>query len=73
MGNEELLNQYTKVRECEYKDRRYLARDNGAICRLTKEGGRLGRRTSNSMGDQLYSGRRYIGQKRCMIERNSKS
>lgn len=36
MENEELLNQYTEVRECEYKDRRYLARDNGAICRLPK-------------------------------------
>lgn len=40
MENEELLNQYTEVRECEYKDRCYLARDNGAICRLPKEGGR---------------------------------
>lgn len=40
MENEELLNQYTEVRECEYKDRRYRARDNGAICRLPKEGGR---------------------------------
>lgn len=39
MENEEILNQYTEVRECEYKDRRYLARDNGAICRLPKEGG----------------------------------
>lgn len=39
MENEELLNQYTEVRECEYKGRRYLARDNGAICRLPKEGG----------------------------------
>lgn len=40
MENEELLNQYTEVRECEYKDRRYQARDNGAICRLPKEGSR---------------------------------
>lgn len=40
MENEEILNQYTEVRECEYKDRRYRARDNGAICRLPKEGGR---------------------------------
>lgn len=36
----DLLNQYTEVRECEYKDRRYRARDNWAICRLPKEGGR---------------------------------
>ena len=39
MDNEDLLNQYNEVRECEYKGRRYLARDNGAICRLPKEGG----------------------------------
>jgi len=38
MENEELINHYNEVRECEYKDRRYLARDNGAICRLPKEG-----------------------------------
>ena len=41
MENEELLNQYTEVRECEYKARRYCVRDNGAICRLPKEGSRL--------------------------------
>ncbi len=40
METEDLLNQYSKPRECEYKGRRYLARDNGAICRLPKEGGR---------------------------------
>ena len=40
MESEELLNQYTEIRECEYKDRRYLVRDNGAICRIPKEGGR---------------------------------
>lgn len=38
MENEELLNQFSEVRECEYKGRRYLVRDNGAICRLPKEG-----------------------------------
>lgn len=34
MENETLLNQYKEVRECEYKERRYLVRDNGVICRL---------------------------------------
>lgn len=34
MENETLLNQYKEVCECEYKERRYLVRDNGAICRL---------------------------------------
>ena len=38
METEELLNNYKEVRECEYKGRHYLARDNGAICRLPKKG-----------------------------------
>lgn len=32
------INDFTDERVCEYKGRRYLARDNGAICRLPKEG-----------------------------------
>ena len=36
---ENLLNIYDEELECEYKGRRYLVRDNGAICRLPKESG----------------------------------
>ena len=38
--NDTLLNYYDETRECEYKGRTYLVRDNGAVCRLPKEGGR---------------------------------
>ncbi len=34
------INNFTEERACDYKGRRYLVRDNGAICRLPKEGGR---------------------------------
>ncbi len=40
MDTEDLLNEYCEERECEYLDRRYLVRDNGAILRLAREGGR---------------------------------
>lgn len=36
---EELLNLYDEVRECEYKGRRFFVRDNGAVLRLPKETG----------------------------------
>lgn len=39
-GLEDILNDYKDEKPCEYKGRKYLARDNGAICRLPKEGGR---------------------------------
>ena len=34
---DDLLEDYKDVKSCEYKGRHYLARDNGAICRLPKE------------------------------------
>ena len=37
---EYFLNDFKEERTCEYKDRTYLVRDNGAVCRLPKEGGR---------------------------------
>lgn len=36
---DDLLNDFKEVKPCEYKGRNYLARDNGAICRLPKENG----------------------------------
>jgi len=38
MGDEELINQFTEVIECEYKGRHYLVRDNGAILRVPRLG-----------------------------------
>lgn len=38
MGDEELINQFTEVKECEFKGRHYLVRDNGAILRVPKLG-----------------------------------
>ena len=35
------VNDYLDQRQCEYKDRTYLVRDNGAVCRVPKEDGRL--------------------------------
>ena len=32
------INDFNEEKSCEYKDRQYLVRDNGAICRLPKEG-----------------------------------
>ena len=34
------INDFNEEKSCEYKDRQYLVRDNGAILRLPKEGGR---------------------------------
>lgn len=39
--NEDLLNTFTEVRECEYKGERYSVRDNGAIMRHAREGKRV--------------------------------
>lgn len=39
-GKEDLMNQFTEERECEYKGRRYLVRDNGAVYRLCKSEGK---------------------------------
>jgi hypothetical protein len=41
MNQDCLIGEYSTEKVCEYRGRRYLARDNGAICRLPKEGGRL--------------------------------
>lgn len=38
MENQNLLEVFDREMQCEYKGRQYLARDNGAICRLPKEG-----------------------------------
>ena len=38
MDSKNLLEVFDREMQCEYKDRQYLARDNGAICRLPKEG-----------------------------------
>ena len=38
MENQNLLEVFDREMQCEYKDRQYLVRDNGAICRLPKEG-----------------------------------
>ncbi len=38
MVDEELINQFTEVKECEFKGRHYLVRDNGAILRVPKPG-----------------------------------
>ena len=40
MDTNDLLFNYKEERECEYKDRKYLARDNGSVLRLPKESGR---------------------------------
>ncbi|MBQ8461201.1 MAG: HNH endonuclease [Bacteroidales bacterium] len=40
METKNLLDVFDREMQCEYKGRRYLARDNGAICRLPKDGGR---------------------------------
>lgn len=34
---EKLLNTYTEERECNYRDRHYLVRDNGSVLRLPKD------------------------------------
>lgn len=39
MDNNELITTFSEERECEYKGRRYIVRDNGAIYRQRKEGG----------------------------------
>ena len=36
MENQNLLEVFDRVMQCEYKDRQYLVRDNGAIYRLPK-------------------------------------
>lgn len=41
MDTKNLLNVFDREMQCEYKGRNYIARDNGAILRLPKEGGRL--------------------------------
>lgn len=38
MENQNLLEVFDREMQCEYKGRQYLARDNGSICRLPKEG-----------------------------------
>lgn len=38
---DKLIDEFLEVKECEYKGRQYKVRDNGAIMRLPKEGGRL--------------------------------
>ena len=38
MENQNLLEVFDREMQREYKGRQYLARDNGAICRLPKEG-----------------------------------
>lgn len=38
---ETLIGQFDLEKECTYRERRYLVRDNGAILRLPKEGGRV--------------------------------
>ena len=38
METKNLLEVFDREMRCEYKDRHYLVRDNGAICRLPKEG-----------------------------------
>ena len=38
METKDLLEVFDRETQCEYKDRQYLVRDNGAICRLPKEG-----------------------------------
>ena len=38
--NDELLIQFSEEKTCEYKGRRYLARDNGAVSKLRKINGK---------------------------------
>ena len=38
METKDLLEVFDREMQCEYKDRQYLVRDNGAICRLPKKG-----------------------------------
>ena len=40
MNEQELINAFTEIRECDYKGRHYLVRDNGAVYRKCKEGGK---------------------------------
>lgn len=41
MKEDDLLNEYAKIRECLYKNERYSVRDNGAVFRHAREGKRL--------------------------------
>ncbi len=41
METKNMLEIFDREMQCEYKDRQYLVRDNGAICRLPKPGSRL--------------------------------
>ncbi len=72
MDKEDIINQYKEVRECGYKDRLYLVRDNGAICRLPKEGCRpskwdnvWGFGTKNRDGYMIFTGNIRVHQVVC--------
>lgn len=67
-----IINDYTQERVCEYKGRRYLVRDNGAVFRLPKEGGRLSKLdnvwsfgTKNSDGYMIFTGNVRVHQVVC--------
>lgn len=47
MENKNLLEVFDREMQCEYKGRQYLVRDNGAICRLPREGCRPSKLDNN--------------------------
>lgn len=67
-----LIDVYTDEKQCKYKDRCYRVRDNGAICRLPKEGGRSSKLdnvwcfgTKNKDGYMIFSGNVRVHQVVC--------
>lgn len=72
METKALLEVFDRVTQCEYKDRQYLVRDNGAICRLPKEGCRLSKMdnvwsfgTKNPDGYMIFTGNIRVHQVVC--------
>lgn len=72
MDQKNLINIFVREVQCEYKGRNYKVRDNGAICRLTKEGCRSGKLdniwtfgTRNSDGYMIHTGNIRVHQVVC--------
>ena len=65
METNSLLDVYDVEKSCEYKGRNYLVRDNGAVLRLPKNGGRPSKLDNNWMfGNKDDNGYMLIGQAR---------
>lgn len=70
--NSNLLDVFDCEKQCEYKGRIYIVRDNGAICRLPKEGGRISKwdnvwtfGTKNSDAYMIFTGNIRVHQVVC--------